>query len=570
MKKKQRLLVAVILYLFSQSLHARDLSETLASLAPSLLKARHVPGLQIAVFRPGRELVQSYGSTGKGDVEDQTLFFTGELTLALLPLLLEDELLKETISIREGFAAHDRAIAVYARFQESIHRPGNLYQIPFHSKRGPLQGKAIFEGITTDRIFLLNLYHSVSGLSPSRSGIAAKPIDPAILSVIPVADETPYSRIAFSSEGIQMILEYLSSVRRQSIEEMLLQTMRDSGMKHSLIVSGSPESYERLLTNVSGGYTSEERPVQVKHPYILYPGIYGMVSNARDAAALLKRLAAQAKEEREDLPLGSYFTYDPSLGGISGPFHVRRLCSSDGRLKDKPPVVFELASRFPGFASYVLFSPDGRGVVLLANADDMTLLHRLSERILIDLFTECPLPETDVLMKDGRWNAAMLSWFEGDAARLESYLRKIEGTYRPEGILPRKQENFAFMGDVRVRWNREHRLEISGFYDREVPIYLVPENEPFLFRAAGRAAMAGWKVRFIEQNEGEKTSIVGFYTDLAAYQRVMWGDSIWGRIVGFALTVFLFALLILFIYIRKRNYREPNPDDPRKPAQAVR
>jgi hypothetical protein len=208
--------------------------------------------------------------------------------------------------------------------------------------------------------------------------------------------------------------------------------------------------------------------------------------------------------------------------------------------------------------------------VLLANADDMTLLHRLSERILIDLFTECPLPETDVLMKDGRWNAAMLSWFEGDAARLESYLRKIEGTYRPEGILPRKQENFAFMGDVRVRWNREHRLEISGFYDREVPIYLVPENEPFLFRAAGRAAMAGWKVRFIEQNEGEKTSIVGFYTDLAAYQRVMWGDSIWGRIVGFALTVFLFALLILFIYTRKRNYREPNPDDPRKPAQAVR
>ncbi|PKL31826.1 MAG: hypothetical protein CVV45_14960 [Spirochaetae bacterium HGW-Spirochaetae-10] len=552
--KKRVLLFAMLAGLSLQSAEARDLSETLKSLAPSLMTSRHVPGLQIVVFRPGRELALSFGTTGETDVTDDTLFFTGELSTALLPLLLEEEMRKETLSIREGFTSHDQALLIYARFQESIHRPGNLMQMPVDTRRGPLRGKEIFEGLNVDRAFLLNLYHSVSGLPPSRSGIASSAIDPAILSKSLAADETPYSRIAFSSEGMQLLLDYLASVRGQTIEEMLSQTMRNQGMKRSLIVSGSPESYEKLLEKASDGYTSEERPVKIRHPHIVYPGIYGMVSNARDVATLLKELAGRAattsEEGSEDLPFGSYFTYDPSLGGVSGPFHARRLCSA----KDEALVVYEQSSRFPGFASYVLFSPDGRGMALLANADDMALLHRLSERILLDLFTECSPPENDRLQANGEWNATLLSWFGGDATRLEAYLHKIEGTYRPEGILPRKRENFAFMGDVRVRLNSEHRLEIAGFYDREIPIFLVPDTEPFVFKATGRAAMSGWKVKFIEQKEGEGMNIVGFYTDQVAYQRVMWGDSIWGRIVGFAFTIFVFALLVLLIYLRKRNY----------------
>lgn len=555
--KKRLLLFIMLAGLSLQSVGARDLSETLKSLAPSLMASRHVPGLQVVVFRPGRELALSFGTTGETDVTDDTLFFTGELSTALLPLLLEEEMRKETLSIREGFTSKNQALLIYARFQEAIHRPGNLMQMPVDARRGPLRGKEIFEGLNVDRVFLLNLYHSVSGLPPSRSGIASSAIDPAILSKSLAADETPYSRIAFSSEGMQLLLDYLASVRRQTIEEMLSQTMRDLGMKHSLIASGAPESYERLLEKVSDGYTSEERPVKIRHPYIVYPGVYGMVSNARDVAVLLKELAkraARAREEgREDLPFGSYFMYDSSLGGVSGPFHARRLCSAEGEAL----VVYELFSRFPGFASFVLFSPDGRGMALLANADDMALLHRLSERILLDLFTECSPPENDRLLVNGKWNATLLSWFGGDTAKLEAFLHKIEGTYRPEGILPRKREGFAFMGDVRVRLNSEHRLEIAGFYDREIPIFLVPDTEPSVFMATGRAAMSGWKVKFIEQEDGEGMNIVGFYTDQVAYQRVMWGDSIWGRIVGFAFTIFVFTVLVLLIYLRKKNYIKP-------------
>ncbi len=549
---KKRVLLFILFTVFSYGpAHARDLSDTLKSLAPSLMTARHVPGLQITVFRPGRQLSLAFGETGEGPVTEKTQFFVGELTTALIPLLLEEELRKQTVSIREGLSSDDPRLLLYARFQEAMHRPGYLTQVPSYAGGRPIRKEGIFAGLNPDRTFLLSLYHSVSGLPPSRAGIAAQPVDPALLAKSLAADEKPYSRMAFSSEGIQLLLDYLASVRGQTVEEMLKETLQSLRMKGSNLASGKPEDYLQGLPQASQGYTTAERPVAVRYPYIVYPGIYGLVTNASDTSLLLKELsrrsARAAEERRLDLPFGSYFTFDASLGGLSGPFHVRKLCEDT--------TVYEQSSRFPGFASLILFSGDGRGLVLLANADDMALLHRLSERILLDLFTECSPPEQDRLQMQGQWNTTLLSWFDGDAKSLAEYLRKIEGTYRPQGILPRKREHFAFMSDVRLRLNSENRLELGGFYDREIPIYLVPEKEPFVFRATGRAAMAGWKVRFIEDKDGH---IVGFYTDAVAYQRVIWGDSIWGRIVGFTFTVFIFALLILLIYLRKKNFIEPS------------
>lgn len=475
------------------------------------MKEYRLDRVEIGLLNPGASRILRFRADGTVESIDPAtdrsspdLFLAGELTTALLPVLLTEEVERGNSSWREAFppgiAGSSDRLALFSRFQEALERPGALMYVHERNPDRYLRGAQIAGGYDPDRIFLLSLYHSVSGLRPSREASDQSEIRFKLANV-------PFSHASFSADGLQLLTEYLASIRGRSAPDILRDSLADLRMTDSRILDGKVSV---AAPGKAPGLTLV--PGEIARAQTAHPAVFGLATSGRDLLRLVRHLALLAgRDSRRTADSGIWgrFVRSPGLGGFSGPFHVGRNCEQ---------LYYEGSGHAGEFRSHILFAADGTGFAILSqgNGEITSLVRAASASVL----RHCDIQRKSRTENSQRQSSQTRSDADGE---------KASGFFRPDDGGP---GGLAFLDDVQVEVGPMGGLRMRPLAHPNAILDLAPLDASGLYRIEGNTPMHGWRLRFLSASDAAgdgPVRITGFESDGMSYRRVLLVDSLWGR-----------------------------------------
>lgn len=470
------------------SISARDLSQVLDSLVPSLQELRKVQGVQIVVFRPGRTLTAEYGVQGPGldAIEGETIFQAGELIQPVIAAM-----------------ATDYACSIEPDCDPELNA--------FIEKAS---------GVSADApVKLSDLLTMTAGLEPSHRGLLRPGEDKEEMEGLIRKSvrfvKSPGTAYMPSSESYELVYRWLQSEGVDAVKQI------------RQLTSGTPDMPEKKP--VAKGYTAAKHwPTEAPVMRPVYRSYHSLYTDAESYARFLQTIARKRAGNQKYLQR-MYFL-NPDLGGTGRGFHAVRLCENAPH-----DFLFVKYAKPAGYRSVAAVGQDGRGAVIFSNSEDMIFITTLFQRIFKDLYPEC---------------SGMFAYDSSALSDQETrILSEAEGVYRPSGTVPAEQSFFSFMLDNRLRKNDAGEFEFAGFFEKDPAIFLKPySSDANVFRATGQAQMAGTLLSVEKDQEG---SVIALQSDLVRYERIPLLSSVWGRIVLVSSGIVLIFLVILVWLIRR-------------------
>ncbi|MCB1306050.1 MAG: beta-lactamase family protein [Leptospiraceae bacterium] len=477
------------------ALQGRDLTDALDSYVPSLMDDQNIQAVQIHIFRPGREYTRTFG---RADVDantpatDSTAFAVGALRAPLSAYVLLSEMKSEGLA-----------------FEKDVALPTGV--------------------ASADQLLLMTsgLTSTHAGLLPPGSNDASEVRETIFRDSMNIVPGTsPGQQYIYAPQGYEWLARSLLG-QEQRLPGLVNQLIfQPAGMNHSFFFD------DREGHDLARGYEPRGKtPAPIPYPAVALGAYLDLMTTASDYGSFLKKIIREARTPGSVADFMLHHRYQTAVpGGRTPGFYYHKLCGPDG------PGFYRILSQFPGFASGILFTEDGRGAVVLLNARQQITLQQIMDRIVPDLYPECRA----FLEK------AQPGYFPESVD--PNTIAALEGYYRPKQLLTGSGSKFAFLADTRLAME-DGRIRFSGFFETEPSIHFIPIG-PDLFIARGRASMDGWMVRVVRDDSG---NVLGLQTDLAYYRKIGVLESI-GGIVGISVVALvLLAVAVLWYFIRRRG-----------------
>ena len=273
------------------------------------------------------------------------------------------------------------------------------------------------------------------------------------------------------------------------------------------------------------------------------PGANRLFVSARSYGRFLRTVAFQGPLRGGPSPAALVqpaFAFDDRLGGSALGFSYLR--ALDGRLW------FRQESVIPGSTALAMLVPGVGGAVVLAVPSEPAFARDLLALIQTQLFADVFSRKEISRRKLTPVFPAPPSFVPVAVGPIRAQFGELEGLYRPEGAVPNRQRLLAFMNDTRVAISSKHGLELSGVFQEEAAVELLPLQKD-LFLARGNARMHGWRVRVVRDG----VRVIGLESDGMRYRRVPTLLSFWGITFMMAFAFVIPAAGLLLFLVRRRR-----------------
>ncbi len=511
---------------------------------PISMKLRRVPGAQVYIFRnDGFEKSLAVGLRdfrSQDKVTEKTLFQAAGLVRPLTALLTLQT------AARGGFSLRDP-----------------LDQLPHSLKLDPKK-KNSYKSAPT----LADLLSMTSGLAASWDGVyhdreAKMPSLEEFLQKEFQIASNPGESIAHSTVGYGYTQWFLEKQSGKSYGELLRsEVLAPLGMRATR--SDLPADFKGDFAQGHLPLGKKKRFFPIPRPRVLLPAAMSLYTTARDYGRFLRTVSVGTPtgSSPRDVLLRPAISYGPELGETGFGFELLRLdgltpTPAYGRgleknsYKQEGPkrYLYRVTGRQAGYSALAVFVPGKGGAVILANRENPHFLREMMSIIYREYLNSfIPAGMSIAVRQPVQYPIKRKGVPNYDVAKLEGF-EELTGFYRPRNILPGHAGWFRFFTDSRIAITNKRGLELSGIFEREAAIQLMPLGKD-VFLARGNAGMNGWRLRVLREDDGD---IKGLVTDGVRYDRLPYILSVWSIIIGLGLLIILPFAIAFVVAIRKKR-----------------